>query len=157
MDSLQVNDVIYLEKGMTIQYNKLPVWIYKNHHPYSDATTDGHLNIGEVRRRQSHVKPLQDEAEKLVKFVFEYLEVKYDADVLQKYVRHVIKEPQEHEFMIPEGEYVVTDVKLKDRERKVFCQTFDPKPGQEIFQIYFFQNSNFYSNINKVRILKSLK
>jgi hypothetical protein len=156
MEFVQVGDIIYLEKGMTVQYPKLPIWFFKNHHPYSEETRDCHTNIGEVRTRQSTVKPLREEAEKMIKFVFEYLKVPADQSVLGKYVAHVIKEPKAWQFVVPAGEYLVTDIKFRDYQRKVFCQTFDPEMKAEVLKIYFYQNSNYLANNNEVKVVKRI-
>lgn len=156
MDFVEVNDVIYLEKGMTVQYPNLPVWYFKDHHPYSLETVDSHCTVGEVRRRRSGTDPIRNEAKKLIGFVFEYLKVPYDAGVLGRYVAHVIKEPAEFEFMIPAGEYIVTDIKFRDSQRKVFCQTFDREMKKPVIKIYFYQNSNNYATNNKVRVVQRI-
>lgn len=138
-------------------YPTLPVWFFKDHHPYSTETTDALMTVGEVRRRRSTVDKLQEDLKKTFKFALAYHGVPYDEAVLARYINYLIPPTKNDTFKIPEGEYIVTDVQFpKGRERKVFCQTFDPFGTSDLIKIYFYQNSNYHATENKVHVVRRI-
>lgn len=154
MECVEPNDVILLTKGMTVMYPTLPVWFFKDYHPYSTETTDAIMTVGEVRKRRSTIHTLQEDLKKMFRFALAYHRVPYDDAVLTRYVNYLIPPTKNDTFVIPPGEYLVTDVQRKERERKVFCQTFDPFGNSPMIKLYFYQNSGYHATEDKVKVVR---
>ncbi|MEO6282168.1 MAG: hypothetical protein ABIN80_22955 [Dyadobacter sp.] len=151
---VEKGDIILLEKGMKVQYPLTPIRMYKNHSPYSKRTCDGHWEVGIKRIGLSNPQPVQEFLTKSISFLFSFQEVPLDQNILHRFITHQAPNIPQLELLISVGHYLVTDVIFKERERKVFCETYRPEPGAAIFKLYFYQDSNNIATIDRLKIMK---
>ncbi|QRQ99738.1 hypothetical protein [Dyadobacter sandarakinus] len=148
MDWLKEGDIVFLEKGMDV-YAQIPLYFFRNQHPYSKEVSVGQATVGVKRSRLSSESALRDEIADMIKFIFAYRKMPLDTKILNRFLLHQLPPAQDNEFVINRGEYEVIKVSFGPGERRVYCRCLaEPKTI-----VYFFQqHNNFPKYPNMVAI-----
>lgn len=129
---LQKGDIIYIQKGYAVTVLDIPEIYYRDSHPFSKKLTQGRTKIGIPKPANVDVTALREEIKKLIKFTFAYNQVPLDLSILERFVNHQVPILSAEDYLIPEGEYIVTEVRQVSTFHNAICQSYKHLPLRKI-------------------------
>jgi hypothetical protein len=150
---LKLKDVVFIEKGMVVECLDCPAFIQKHENPYSTRTGTLQITIGEQYQRQIKLETIRGHIVSAIEQTFEFFQIPFDKDLAFRYVRHEVPDFDELPFCVPEGLYVICDMKSHIRGQLVTCRTYKPSEDHPEFTVCFYQGIHHPTNIERLRVI----
>jgi len=141
---LEPGDVFFADKRMIVNYGRYPCCLYKSESIFSTRTTEGHIHINELRQNRTDASKERSRIASAIEDIFKKEGAPLDLDILHRFVKHQVRDPEPKSLMIPEGYYIVTKLEIGQhgRDRKLYCKTYKPTEANPETCFYFYQDSN---------------
>ena len=152
---LQENDVIYLRSGMKVGCPDFPEKFIPGN-PMSRNFIREIVQVGFVYRNDTYVGSIRKNLLQDIQLVFRNARLRLDEDIAERFVSHQVKNPEAEEFVVPEGEYLVTNIIEAENFQRVYVTTLTFDPDKPPMVLDFYQNSNEENNIDDVKPLRRL-
>lgn len=136
---LRRGDVIYVPVGLNVVYEQFPLCLHhKSFSTYCRQVTSASVKAGHEYHNRTDATIERDQVTERIRAVFTELEIPLSAEILDRFVRHQVRDVQPFTLVVPQGHYVVINVKEHEGTRYVYCRERFGDPG---FEMYFWQRA----------------
>ncbi|MCE7064016.1 hypothetical protein [Dyadobacter sp. CY326] len=151
---IRLDDVVFLENGMTVDCLDCPTYVQQYTNPYSTAKTTRRVKIGATYDRQVKLEVIRNTIFTSIKASFDFFLIRLDEDLARRYIRYQIPEFDESPFSVPQGLYIVSGMSKYLRGHVITCTTYKPSEHRPKFNVRFHQGISHETNIERLRVIK---
>jgi hypothetical protein len=131
---LQEGDVVYLKSGTLVAVPSVrSILGDENLSPFCPFISTICVKVGKEYHSRTDVSKERDRIRDMVKQAFADDHIPLDESILDRFLKHQIKDQDKVSLYIHPTRYVVIDVKFEGKRRIVYCREYYNESGRTVF------------------------